>query len=272
MLRPSHTVSAVLLAVALAACSDSDEQAQNQTPPAVVEPAPAPAPAPAQPSTQDRLDDAAQKLRDAARQAGDAAQQGADALVQQGREALKDAGPTLDRAGEIAGQLGQSVQELAESARRDFDTAVAELDKRINDAGAGTSNDASADPAARLSPADQLRADTRAAARAHAAGIGPAYVGAWAINAADCSRIDREAVENFAVITPTTIRRSEAMCNFAAADMVDGKASVKAGCIVEGETEERDITFSMPSADSLSISTAPGMSVAVLFVRCTLPG
>src|SRR5690606_37937583 len=106
-------------------------------------------------------------------------------------------------------------------------------------------------PAAKLSPPDQLRADTRAAARAHPAGIGPAYVGVWALNAEECGRIDREAVENFAVITPTTIRRSEAVCNFAATNMTDGKATVTASCIAEGEAEERQITFSMPSEDSL---------------------
>lgn len=269
MLRPFLTVSTVVLAMTLAACSDSGDQAENQppAPPAPVEPAPAPE----QPSAQQRVDDAAQKLRDAARQAGEAAQQGADALLQQGREALEDAGPTLDRAGDIAGQIGQSVQELAERARRDFDTAVSDLEKRLNEAGVRTSNEPT-DPAARLSPADQLRADTRAAARAHAAGIGPAYVGAWALNDAECGRLDREPVENFAVITPTTIRRAEAVCNFSAADIVDGKATVAASCIAEGEAEEREITFSMPSDDSLSITTAPGMSIAVQFVRCGLPG
>src|SRR5690606_31674429 len=117
---------------------------------------------------------------------------------------------------------------------------------------------------------DRLRADTRAAARAHAAGIGPAYVGVWAISPDECARIDREAVENFAVITPTTIRRYEAVCNFDAAEMTDGKATVAASCIAEGETEDRQIGFSMPSQDRLSISTAP-VSIAVEFVRCHLP-
>jgi len=265
MRRQLLAASISLLCLTLAACSDGGEQADNQPPPAPVEPAPA------QPSAQERLDDATRKLQDAARQAGEAAQQGADALMQQGREALKDAGPTIDKAGEIAGQVGRSMQELADRARRDFDTAVSDLEKRLNDAGARTSTEAR-DPAASLSPLTELRADTRAAARAHAAGIGPAYVGAWALNDAECGRIDREAVENFAVITPTTIRRSEAVCNFAASDMTDGKATVAASCIAEGEAEDREITFSMPSDDSLSIATAPGMSIAVQFVRCNLPG
>lgn len=264
MFRPFLTVCAGVFALTLAACSDSSEQAETPPPPAPVEPAPQ------QPSTQQQLDDAGQKLRDAARQASEAAQQGADALLQQGRQALEDAGPTLDRAGEIAGDIGQSLQQLADRARRDFDSAVSDLEKRLNEAGVATSDNAG-DSTASLSPPDQLRADTRAASRAHVAGIGPAYVGAWALNAEECGRIDREAVENFAVITPTTIRRSEAVCNFAASDMTDGKATVTASCIAEGEAEEREITFSMPSDDSLSIGTAPGASIAVQLVRCSLP-
>lgn len=265
MHRAFLTASAAILAMTLAACNDSGDTARNQPaePPAPTEPAP-------QPSPQDRVDEAGRDLQNAARQAGEAVREGADALLQQGREALKDAGPMLDRANEVAGQIGRSVQELAERARSDFDTAISELEKRLDESGARTSGEAG-DPAARLSQPDQLRADTRAAARAHAAGIGPAYVGVWALDPAACGRIDREAVENFAVITPTTIRRSEAVCNFSAVDMADGKATVNADCIAEGETEDRQITFSMPSDDSLSISTAPGMSIAVQFVRCHLP-
>ena len=267
MLRPLLTASVALLALTLVACDDSSNQAQDQSP---APQAPAePAPQAPEPSPQDRMDDATQQLRDAARQAGEAAREGADALLQQGREALKDAGPMLDRANEVAGQIGQSMQELAERARRDFDTAVADLEKRLNEAGVETRPEGG-DPAALLSPPDQLRADTRAAARAHPAGIGPDYVGVWALNADECGRIDREPVTNFAVITPTTIRRYEAVCNFAAADMTDGKATVTASCIAEGETEERQISFSMPSTDSLSINTGP-VSIAVQFVRCHLP-
>jgi hypothetical protein len=261
-----------LTLLALAACDDSSTTAESQpAPPAPVEPGPAePAPVPPERSPEERVDDAATRLRDAARQAGEAAREGADALLEQGRQALEDAGPTLDRAGEIAGAIGQSVQELAERARRDFDTAISNLEQRLDEAGERTSSDPG-NPAARLSAPDLLRADTRAAARAHAAGIGPAYVGAWALSADECSRIDREAVENFAVITPTTIRRAEAVCNFSATDMIDGKATVDASCIAEGETEQREISFSMPSDDSLSIGTEPGMSIAVQFVRCHLP-
>lgn len=264
MLRPFLTASVAVLVLALAACSD-DKSAENQP---SAEQAPA-EPAPQQPSPQDRVDEAGRQLRDAARQAGEAAREGTDALIQQGRDAMKDAGPMLDRAGEIAGQIGQSMQEIAERARRDFDTAVADLERRLNEAGVETRSE-TGDPAALLSPPDQLRADTRAAARAHPAGIGPDYVGVWALNPEECGRIDREAVSNFAVITPTTIRRSEAVCNFAAADMTDGKATVTASCIAEGEAEDREITFSMPSQDSLSINTAP-VSIAVQFVRCHLP-
>ncbi|MEW9835992.1 hypothetical protein [Mesorhizobium marinum] len=267
MLRPYLTTSVALLALALAGCSDEEKSAANE-PPAQEAPA-EPAPQPAEPSPQERMDEAAKQLRDAARQAGEAAREGADALLQQGREALKDAGPALDRANEIASQIGQSMQEIAERAGRDFDTAIADLEKRLNEAGVVTRPD-QGDPAARLSPPDQIRADTRAAAQAHSAGIGPAYVGVWALNPGECGRIDRDAVENFAVITPTTIRRAEAACNFASTEMTEGSATVTASCIAEGEQEERQITFSMPSEDSLSIQTAP-VSITVQFVRCHLP-
>ena len=175
----------------------------------------------------------------------------------------------LDRAGEAAKQVGQSVQLLAQRARQDFDVAVKNLEKRLDEAGIRPAPKVG-DPAARLSSPDQLKADTRAAARASAAGIGPAYVGAWALNAEQCGQIDRQPVESFAVITPTTIRRADAVCNFQTVEPADGKATVKASCISEGEAEDRQITFSMPSADSLSIATAP-VSTAVQFVRCTLP-
>lgn len=268
MLRPFLTAFVAILALTLAACSDDNNQSAENQPPAQQAPAD-PVPEPAQPSPEERVDEAARQLRDAAQQAGEAAKEGADALIQQGREALKDAGPMLDRASEAAGQIGQSMQEIAERARRDFDTAVADLEKRLNEAGVETRPE-TGDPAALLSPPDQLRTDTAAAARAHPAGIGPDYVGVWALNADECGRIDREAIANFAVITPTTIRRSEAVCNFTATDMVDGKATVTASCIAEGEAEEQQISFSMPSEDSLSINTGP-VSIAVQFLRCHLP-
>jgi hypothetical protein len=241
----------------LAACGE--EQAADTAPPAEqgapeqAEPAPGTA------------EDVGRELREA----GEALREGAQNLAEQGREALKDAGPALDRAGEVAKQIGQSVEEIVQQAVKDFDSAVAELQKRIDET-AGTPAAPTGDPAAVLAQPDQLNADTRAAARARPAGIGPNYVGVWAADAASCARIDVEPVEIFAVITPTTIRRYESVCNFDAADLKDGEATVTASCIAEGNTEERQIKFAMDDENSLGIST-PGAEGAANLVRCHLP-
>src|SRR5690606_30247604 len=121
------------------------------------------------------------------------------------------------------------------------------------------------DTTAVLSPAAQLRADTRAAAQAGPAGVGPDYVGVWAGDAASCARIDVEPVELMAVVTPTTIRRYEAVCNFAETPMTDGAATLAASCVAEGDMEERQITLEMPDADMLTIDGAATL------VRCHLP-
>jgi polyhydroxyalkanoate synthesis regulator phasin len=223
--------------------------------------------APAQPEP-DKTEDAVRELREAGEALKEAAREGAQNLAEQGREALKDAGPALERAGEIARDIGQSVEEIIKQAQEDFDSAVTELEKRIDEA-AGTPAAPNGDPDAVLAPADQLNADTRAAARARPAGIGPDYVGVWAADAAFCARIDAEPVELFAVITPTTIRRYESVCNFDAADLKDGEATVTASCIAEGDTEERQIKFAMQDENALRIST-PGADGEVQFVRCHL--
>jgi hypothetical protein len=254
---PATLVSALLLA----ACGE--EQAADTAPPAE-EGAPAqPVPAP------DKTENAVRELREAGKALTEAAREGAQDLAEQGREALKDAGPALERAGEIARDIGQSVEEIIKQARDDFDGAVAELEKRIDEA-TGTPAAPTGDPDAVLSPPDQLNADTRAAARARPAGIGPDYVGVWAADPASCARIDVEAVELFAVITPTTIRRYESVCNFDAADLTDGEATVTASCIAEGDTEERQIKFAMADENALSIST-PGAEGTADLVRCHLP-
>lgn len=216
-----------------------------------------------------KTEDAARELREAGKALTEAAREGAQNLAEQGREALKDAGPALDRAGEVAKQIGQSVEEIVQQAVKDFDSAIAELQKRIDET-AGTPADPTGDANAVLAPPDQLNADTRAAARARPAGIGPDYVGVWAADAASCARIDVEAVELFAVITPTTIRRYESVCNFDASDLEGGEATVTASCIAEGDTEERQIKLAMADEDALNIST-PGGEGAANLVRCHLP-
>jgi hypothetical protein len=249
--------AALACALLLTACGE--EQAADPSPPteegAPEQPEPAPGTA----------EDVGRELREA----GEALREGAQNLAEQGREALEDAGPALERAGEIAKEIGRSVDEIIKQAQKDFDTAVTELEKRIEES-SGAAREPTGDPDAVLAPPDQLNADTRAAARARPAGIGPDYVGVWAADAASCARIDIEPVELFAVITPTTIRRYESVCNFDAADLKDGEATVTASCIAEGDTEERQIKFAMADENALSIST-PGAEGAANLIRCNLP-
>lgn len=181
--------------------------------------------------------------------------------------ALEDAGPFLEQAGEIADRIGQSVDVIVRQAAEDLQLGVQMLEERI----AEMSGDLVVvdDTEARLPPEADLNADTSAAARAVQARVGPDYVGVWADAAATCGRIDQEPVENFAVITPTTIRRHESVCNFEARDMQDGAAVVVGECMAEGDMEERSITFAMPDFDTLRISYDSQEGAAEL-IRCHL--
>jgi len=265
-------LSAALAAVlALAACS---EEKSAEAPPAANgrTAEPAPAEKPALETAKEGLD----KLKEAAQQAArdlqptiDKAREGAQNLAEQGKQALDDAGPALERAGQVARQVGQSIEDIMKKARTDFDTAVSDLQKRI-DAASGTDAPPTGDPAATLPASDRLKADTRAAARARPAGIGPAYVGVWAVDAAACAKVDVESLEMFAVITPTTIRRYESVCNFAAKEPTDGTATVDASCIAEGDAEERQISLTQADENRLSIST-PGAEGSAELIRCHLP-
>jgi hypothetical protein len=80
------------------------------------------------------------------------------------------------------------------------------------------------------------------------------YVGVWADTADNCGRIDREYVERFAVITPTTIRHTESVCNFEAVPMEGDEATLAAECVAEGDFEERQITLTMIDFETLRIS------------------
>lgn len=226
--------------------------------------------APEEPAaTEERTNDTMRELREGAgalsREAGRLAGEARD----RAREALDDAGPTLDRAGEIARDIGASVGEIMRRAAEDLETGARMLEERI--AQSDRSRDVTpTDPDAMLAPADTLRADTRAAARALEAGVGPEYVGVWAGDPASCARIDREAVEMMAVITPTTLRRHESVCNIEAAPLSDGTATVSASCMAEGDSEERQITFAMDGLDRLNIAYDGAVGGADL-VRCHLP-
>jgi hypothetical protein len=261
----------ILLALAgaslltLQACSDDQSASAPPADPDVQE-RPAEAPVTEErTSTQEALD----KIRDAAEATGRAVREEAGKLGERGRQALEDAQPAIDRAGEIAAEIGQSLSAIGQQALREFNEGARRLEERIDER-QGEREPFTGDPEALLSPAGELRADTRAAARAQPAGVGPDYVGVWAADAASCGRIDREAVEMIAVITTSTVRRYEAMCNFDPVEMSGDSVVLDASCIAEGDVEDLRIAIDMPSADTLRIGTpeAPG---TVDLVRCRLP-
>lgn len=213
--------------------------------------------------------DAVEKLREAAKSAIEGAGELAQSAREAADEALKDAGPALEKAGEIAGQFKASVDEIIAKAASDLERATKALEEQI----AGSPQPpakAPGDQAAVLAPAESLNADTRAAARAGPAGVGPDYVGVWAADAASCAKIDQEPLEIFAVITPTTIRRHESVCNIEPAPLAEGEVTLDATCIAEGITEERRISLAMASLDTLRIEYEGSPGGADL-VRCHLP-
>ncbi|MEO3387500.1 hypothetical protein [Mesorhizobium sp. CAU 1741] len=244
--------------LALAACNDDDTVVQAQEPPAAVEEPQTP------PAEDDSTDDAIDRIEEGAGSILEGAGELARDARERTEELLEDAGPALERARDYARELGVVINEITERAMQDFAAGVDALEDRIDEADRPV-EPVTGDADAVLAPSAELRADTRAAAQAGPAGVGPDYVGVWAGDAASCARIDVEPVELMAVITPTTIRRYEAVCNFAETPMTDGSATVAASCIAEGDMEERAITLEMPQADMLTIDDAATL------VRCHLP-
>lgn len=213
-----------------------------------------------QPDTMDRVREGAGQLAiEAERLAGEARERA--------ERALQDSGPLLEQAGEVADRIGQAVDEIVQRAGEDLQRGVELLEQRI--AEISGERVVVEDTDAALPPEEDLNADTSAAARAVQAGVGPDYVGVWAENAAACARIDQEPVEIFAVITPTTIRRYESVCNFQAGEVRDGTVTVRAQCMAEGDEEQRDITFAMPDFETLRISY-DGQPGGAELIRCHL--
>ncbi len=264
----SRALAAGTVVLTLAACSGEDNSTTSAEAPAVSEAAPATEPSPT--AEQAERDQAMDQVRDGAK----SITEGAGTLLDQGRDAanraLEDAGPVLQGAGELAREVGRAAGEVADRAANDIRDAAAALNRRIEESGRAA-DVPPADEEARLAPTEQLNADTQAAARARPAGVGPDYVGVWAGDAAQCARIDQEPVEQMAVITPTTIRRYESVCNIESTPLVEGTATISASCIAEGETEQRTIELSLVSDNRLEIG-APGASADASLVRCGLAG
>lgn len=266
-IRSLLIAGALVPAFALGACEDEKTaQAPSPPPPAPEAPAqPVPPEKPAAETAKEGLD----KLREAAEKATKDLQPTLDKARDAANQALKDAQPAIDEARKAAEQLGASVGEIVKNAQDDFKQATEQLEKRLNELQGGRPV-VTGDPAAALSPPEKLRTDTRAAAKAAAAGVGPAYVGVWTVQGSDCAKVDQEALEIFAVITPTTIRRYESMCNMPETPLTNGGATVDAECVAEGDVGMQTLLFSLPSPYSLTISGSEGAGVNL--VRCHLPG
>ncbi len=219
---------------------------------------------------RDEVNDALSRLREAAGQTAEEAGRLAGEARERAAQALEDAGPTLDRARDIVGKIGESIEEIAARARQDLLDAATALERRIAAETDGPVPDEPVgDPSALLGPEDELNADTRAAARASMANVGADYVGAWAQDAASCAQIDRETLEMFAVITPTTLRRHGSVCNIDPAETANGLTTVAASCIAEGGEEERQISFNTSEPNVLRVSQ--GDSEGAPLIRCSMP-
>jgi hypothetical protein len=239
--------------LALAACGD--EQAATSEPPAPVEQEGTQAAETPDVQEADRLE----RLREEAdRLAGEARERA--------EQALEDAGPYIDQAAEAAGQIAESVDEIIQRAGDDLERGIEMLEERISEM-RGERPVVVGDRDALLLPEDDIEADTSAAARAAQAGVEPAYIGVWADTPGNCGRIDQVPVEMFAVITPSTIRRYESLCNIEAMPLQNGETTLTAACMAEGMEEERQITLQMPSHDELRISY-DGMPGGAELVRC----
>lgn len=261
-LRGATVLLAGISMLALAGCGEEEDTVSQAELPAIEENE-------APPAEEETTGDAVDQLREGAGDILEGTRQLSEQARERAEQALEDAGPMLDRAGEIAQEIGASLDEIVQQAMRDFETGVDLLEQRIDEA-TGEREPVTGDPDAVLAPLDQLRADTRAAARAGPAGVGPDYVGVWAADPASCAQIDQEAVEIFAVITTTTIRRYEAQCNFEPTEMSEGTATLNAECIAEGNVEDREISVEMPTPDTLRLGR-PGSNIATDLVRCHLP-
>ncbi len=244
--------------LSLAACGEEQNNAvQAPEPPAAVE---TPSTAPGE---NDGTDDAMRRITEGADAIIDGATQlGRDAR-QRTEQLLEDAGPTLERLGAVARELGVAVNQITERAVRDFQTGLTVLQQRIDESRVEEAQ--TGDPAAILPPADQLRGDTRLAAQAAPAGVGPDYVGVWASDAASCGRIDVEPLTAMAVITPTTMRLPDSVCNFAETPLTDNAATLRASCIADDAMEDIEILLQMPTDNALTVDREMSL------IRCRLP-
>ena len=259
--HPALVAIASVSLLALAGCSDEQGGATNSPPPSAENAPQAPSTDPAPPPA--KTDDALRRITEGAEAIRDGAQQLARDARQRTDQLLNDAGPTMDRLAELAREFGVAANEVTERALRDFQTGITVLQKRVDESRQNLPH--TGDSAAVLAPADQLRADTKIAAKAHSAGVGPAYVGVWAADAASCAKVDSDPLSSMAVVTPTTMRLSDSVCNFAETPLTNQAATLQATCIADDEMETIEIELQMPEDNALVIDGAPAL------IRCRLP-
>lgn len=269
MIRPKLAIAFISACSMFALVACSDEETAKAPPPEAPAPQEQPQATPPEKPAVETAKEGLDKLRDAANQLVEDAKPALDKARQSAEQAIKDAQPTIDRARDAAKKLGASIDEIVRQAQEDFKSATEQLDKHLSELQGERPATPTGDPAASLQAAEQLRTDTRAAARAATADIGPDYVGVWAGQAADCVKIDEEPLELFAVITPTTIRRYESVCNMAETPLNEGKAEIMAECVAEGDVEEQTLRLTLSTPERLTIAGAEGGGVDL--VRCHLP-
>ena len=97
-----------------------------------------------------------------------------------------------------------------------------------------------------------------------------AYVGVWATDGDKCAMMDQTAFRGFAVITPSSMRRSAETCSFDPGTPGSEAVRLEASCKARGnKTRKRDVTLQMLSSRSIYISMAPD-GPGVQMVRCRL--
>ena len=121
-----------------------------------------------------------------------------------------------------------------------------------------------------LQPIAKLKPDTVEAAQHDTKSSKIPYIGAWAADDAGCAKIDQEAYESFAVITPKSIRQFEESCTIKAMPTEDNPTSVQASCKASGASTERQITLLVTAIGDLQIVNKSGAK-PVEYVRCHLP-
>lgn len=97
-------------------------------------------------------------------------------------------------------------------------------------------------------PAEGLRPDTQVALSTSSPGL--EYIGVWAPDAEACASVDQAGARGYVVITPDTLRRTNAITRGSAAPLTDGTVMFN------------DVQISMPTADSIVVGDGE------LLVRC----